>query len=421
MPYYISGVTADHRDLIARTPEEFREKNEVDVLTGHRVIEIDAGNRTVLVRDLESGREFRDEYTVLLLSTGASAFVPPVAGVDLEGCFVLRQLSDSISIKSFIRDRAPRRAVIVGAGPVGMEMCESFRRLGLAVTVVDTAVAPMPYMDPELSSRVLEKLESEGVECRLGEGLEGMEADRNGTLRRIETTEGSLDCDIALLAIGIRPATELARSAGVELGAREAVKVDEGMHTNIEGVYAAGDCAVTFDAITGSETWIPLGSTSRKQARAAADSMFGAPVDFPGVVGTSIVKCFDLTVGRTGLDEAYARESGFEPVSVSFEARDTPEYYPSGGGMALKIICDSPSGRVLGAQVVGGLASGADKRLDVFAVCTAAGMTTSDLEHLDLAYAPPYSAAVDAPIMAGNLMSGKLTGKPCRCDSSGLE
>jgi len=421
MPYYISGVTADHRDLIARTTEEFREKNGVDVLTRHRVLEIDPGNRTVLVRDLESGAEFLDEYTVLLVSTGARAFIPAVEGVDLEGCFVLRELADSMRIKSFLEERGPRRAVIVGAGPVGMEMCESFRMLGLDVSVVDAADRPMPFMDAELALKVREKLESEGVDCMLEESLEGFEGDGSGTLRRVRTTGGALDCDIALLAIGIRPVTDLAASAGAALGVKGALRVDGGMRTNIDGMYAAGDCAVTFDAITGAETWIPLGSTSRKQARAAADSMFGAPVEFPGVVGTSIVKCFDLTVGRTGLDEGYAREMGYNPVAVSMEARSTPEYYPSGSNMALKLICDRNGGRVLGAQVVGDLGSGADKRLDVFAVCAAAGMTASDLEHLDLAYAPPYSNAVDVPLVAGNLMSGKLTGKPCSCDSHGLE
>lgn len=421
MPYYISGVTADYNSLIARTPEEFHAKNGVDVLTGHRVLEIDAAGRRVKVADLEGGREFWSEYTRLLISTGASAFVPPVDGVSLEGCFLLRKLADSIAIKAFLEKKNPSRAVIIGAGPIGMEMCESFRLAGLEVSVVEMAGEVMPLMDPDMAAILREKLEKMDVTCLPGRRLEAIEGDAGGGVRGVVTSSGSIECDIVLLGIGIRPVTDIASAAGVELGVKGAIKVDRLMRTNVPDIYAAGDCATTTNTITGRQTWIPLGSTSRKQGRLVADNMFGAALEFPGVQGTSIVKCFDLTIGRTGLNELEARDAGFDPVEVSVETGSLNGYFPGGGNMRLKLLADRSGGRLLGAQVVGELASNAEKRLDVISVAIGAGMTADELQYLDLAYAPPYSAAVDVPIIAGNLMAGKLQGKLCSCGPEGLE
>jgi NADPH-dependent 2,4-dienoyl-CoA reductase/sulfur reductase-like enzyme len=420
MPYYISGVTADYRGLVARTPEEFRSKNGVDVLTGHRVLEIDAAGRRVKVADLEGGRSFWSDYTRLLISTGASAFVPPVDGVNLAGCFLLRKLADSIAIRTFLEERNPSRAVIIGAGPIGMEMCESFRLAGLEVSVVEMAEEVMPLMDPDVASILRVKLEKMDVTCLPGQRLEAIEGDAGG-VRGVVTSSGRIECDIVLLGIGIRPVTNIASAAGVELGVKGAIKVDRLMRTNVPDIYAAGDCATTTNTITGRQAWMPLGSTSRKQGRLVADNMFGAALEFPGVQGTSIVKCFDLTIGRTGLNETEARDAGFDPVEVSMETGSLNSYFPGGGNMRLKLLADRSGGRLLGAQVVGDLASTAEKRLDVIAVAIGARMTACDLQYLDLAYAPPYSAAVDAPIIAGNLMAGKLLGKPCSCGPEGLE
>ncbi len=421
MPYYISGVTADHNSLIARTPEEFRAKNSIDVRTRHRVTGIDADARRVMVADLEDGRESWMEYTVLLLATGASAFVPPVDGIGLEGCFTLRKLADSIAIKEFMKRRKPARAVVVGAGPVGLEMCESFRSVGLEVSLVEMADQVMPLIDADMASAVQEKLEAEGVKCFTGTRLEGIVGDTDAAVRAVATSSGELECDLALIGIGVRPVTDVAQQAGVELGAGGAIRVDARMRTNVPGIFAAGDCATTTNYITGEETWIPLGSTSRKQGRLAADNMFGADLAFPGVQGTSVVRCLDLTVGRTGLSESEAGGAGFEPETVRMEAESLHEYFPGGGLIRVKLVADRPSGRLLGAQVVGDLASTAEKRLDILAMAVGSGMTADDLQYADLAYAPPYSTAIDVPIIAANLLTGKLQGKPCSCNPFGLD
>jgi NADPH-dependent 2,4-dienoyl-CoA reductase/sulfur reductase-like enzyme len=421
MPYFISGVTADHNDLVARQPEEFKTLNQVDVRTRQRVVSIDPDGHLVRVLDLDAGREFEAPYTRLLISTGARAFVPPIDGAGLAGVFTLRRLADSVAIKEFIRARKPRRTLIVGAGPIGLEMCESFRTLGLEVTLVELAPQVAPFLEADLAVRIQARIEEEGVNCILGQGVSSLDGDEDGFIRQAVTASGNIAADLVLLAIGVRPVTELAEAAGVELGAGKAIRVDRRLRTNIADIYAAGDCATTTHTLTGQEVWIPLGSTSRKQGRLAADTMFGAPYEFPGVQGTSVVKCFDLTIGRTGLNEREAVEAGFKPVTVDMEAESLHTYYPGRGTMYLKLIADSGDGRLLGAQVVGEMSSVAEKRLDILSVAIGAGMTASEIQYLDLAYAPPYSTAIDVPIIAGNLMAGKVEGKACSCSGEGLE
>lgn len=421
MPYYISGVTADHMNLVARKPSEFKSLNDVDLLTRHRVLSIDTSERVARVADLEGGSEFDAPFTALLIATGASAIVPPIEGVDLEGVFTLRKLADSVRIKEFLEERRPARALIVGGGPIGLEMCESFRRLGLEVTLVDMAEQVAPMMDPEMAARVESRLGDHGVECMLGRRLEAIEGDGEGRVRRIVLDSGAVEGDLVLLAIGVRPVTSLAVEAGVELGARGAIRVDSRMRTNLEGVFSAGDCATTTHAITEAEAWIPLGSTSRKMGRVAADNMFGGDVEFSGVQGTAVVKCFDMTVGRTGLSEREASASGFEPISLEMEAESLHDYYPDRGTMWLKLTADKRSGRLLGAQMAGDMRAIVEKRLDILSVAIAASMNADDLQYLDLAYAPPYSTATDVPIIAGNVLSGKISGKACSCTDFGLE
>jgi CoA-dependent NAD(P)H sulfur oxidoreductase len=421
MPYYISGVTADYRSLIARTPEEFRVKNGVEVLTRHRVLGIEPSKKRVKVVNLANNDEFYDDYTRLLIATGARAFVPPVEGTNLDGCFVLRKLNDSLRIKSFVKEKKPRKALVVGAGPIGLEMCESFRVAGLDVTVLEMADQVMPLIAPDMAEQVQTELDREGITCLLGQRLEAIEGDSRGSVRRVTASGGEIECDIVLLGIGVRPVTEIAAEAGAELGVKGAIRVDSRLRTNLDDVYAAGDCATTVNTVTGDETWLPLGSTSRKQGRLAADNMFGGQLEFPGVQGTSVVKCFNLTIGRTGLSETEAREAGFDPAVKSVEADSLHRYYPGGGSMTLKVLADRASGRLLGAQIVGELSSVSEKRLDIMAVAVAAGMSVDDLQYLDLSYAPPYSTAVDLPSVAGNIMVGDLRGKSCRCDTEGLE
>jgi NADPH-dependent 2,4-dienoyl-CoA reductase/sulfur reductase-like enzyme len=421
MPYFISGVTADHNDLVARRPEEFKEQNGIDVMRRHRALGIDTANHTARITDLESGRERDVDYTKLLISTGASSFVPPVDGIDATGVFTLRRLSDSIMIKQFISGNGPRRAVIVGSGPIGVEMCESFRRLGMEVSLIELADQVLPIVDGDVAGRVQRVLESEGVDCQLGQQMLGVEVDGKGRATGVVLGSRVVPADIVLMALGVRPLSRIASEAGIELGTRGAIRVDSGMRTSAPDIYAAGDCATTTNVLTGEEAWIPLGSTARKQGRVAAESMFGGEAAFPGVQGTAVVKCFDLTVGRTGLDEGAAEKAGFDPVTVHLEAESLHSYYPGRGEMYLKMTADRRTGRVLGAQVAGELRSVAEKRLDILAVAISCGMRAEDMRYLDLAYAPPYSTAMDIPVIAADVMASKLGGARCSCDSSGLE
>jgi CoA-dependent NAD(P)H sulfur oxidoreductase len=420
MPYYISGVTADHNDLVARQPKEFKEQNGIDVKRRHRALSLDTADHEVVIADLESGRESVVGYSKLLLTTGASAFMPPVEGTEAEGVYTLRRLSDSIRIKRFLSSATPRRAVIVGSGPIGIEMCESFRRLGLEVSMVELAGQVLPIVDEDVAGRVQGVLESEGVKCLLGQQMLGIRED-GGLVRGVELDSGVIPADIVLVAVGVRPLSSLAADAGVELGERGAIKVDSQMRTSAPDVYAAGDCATTSDILTGEQVWMPLGSTARKQGRLAAEAMFGGESTFPGVQGTAVVKCFDHTVGRTGLDEAQAKKAGFDPVAVQVEAESLHSYYPGRGTMYLKMTSDRETGRLLGAQVVGELRSMAEKRLDIMAVAVSCGMSADEMQYVDLAYAPPYSTAVDVPAIAASLMHSRLQGTVCRCDTSGLD
>jgi NADPH-dependent 2,4-dienoyl-CoA reductase/sulfur reductase-like enzyme len=258
-----------------------------------------------------------------------------------------------------------------------------------------------------------------GVNLHLGTKVEEIEG--GDRVKRVLTSNGELDTDMVLLSIGIRPVSKLAEKAGAELGAKGAIKVDEHMRTSLPDVLACGDCAVTHHLISGRESWIPLGSTARKQARVAAETAAGNEATFPGVQGTFILKAFEKAAGKTGLSLDEAVEAGFDAEIVSLEDSSLPRYYKGGGKMSIRIIVEKPSGRVLGAQLVGDYTANIDKRLDVLAVAVKAGLTATDLTSLDLAYAPPFSTALDLPIVAGYLAEAKVLGKTCFCTVEGLE
>jgi NADPH-dependent 2,4-dienoyl-CoA reductase/sulfur reductase-like enzyme len=290
----------------------------------------------------------------------------------------------------------------------------------MEVHLIELAGHVLPPLDDDLAAKISEHLEAGGVHLHLGAQVKGFEG-ANGSVFRVVTSDGDVEADMVVLSIGIRPVSELAQRAGVELGSKGAVKVDGGMRTNLPDILACGDCATTHHLLTGQETWIPLGSTARKQGRVAAETASGQESIFPGVLGTFILKTFEITVGKTGLGAAEAAEAGFEVDTVTLEDSVLPGYYRGGGRMTARITVEKSSGRLLGAQVIGDVSSVADKRLDIFAVCASAGLTASDLASLDLAYAPPYSHPLDVPIVAGNLAEAKVLGKTCFCTMEGLE
>ncbi len=420
LPYFIGGYSPNWRRLLARLPEQFEAKQNIRVFLRHRVNSIDPANKNIRVADLEGVSESSIDYDRLIIATGASPFVPPLSGRELEGVFVLRSLKHALEMKSFIDMRAPQRAVIVGAGAIGLEMCEALRRLGMEVHLVELADHVLPPLDADLTGEVGEHLEAGGVHLHLGARVEGLEG-RGGAVARVATSQGELDTEMVLLSIGIRPVSELAQRAGIELGDRGAIRVDAAMRTSLPDILACGDCATTRHLVSGRESWIPLGSTARKQGRAAADTVSGGEGSFPGVLGTFILKAFELTLGKTGLSPSEASDAGFDADALTLEDSVLPGYYRGGGRMTARVTVDKVSGRILGAQVVGDYGSQADKRLDVFAVCTGAGLTASDLSSLDLAYAPPYSHPLDIPIVAGNLAEARILGKECTCTMEGLE
>lgn len=422
LPYFIGGRSPNWRKLLARTPDEFLHKQNIRVFLRHRVNSIDTSKKLLRVVDLEGVSELSIEYDVLILATGATPVVPPLPGRDLEGVFVLRTLTQALEMKSFIDLRAPHRAVIVGGGAVGLEMCEALRRLGIEVHLVELLEHVLPPLDPDMAATLEEHLEKNGVHLHLGEKVEGLEGNQRGEVSRVVTSGGSIDAELVLLSLGIRPLSELARYSGIELGARDAIRVDPGMRTSAPDVLACGDCVTTFHRVSGKETWIPLGSTARKQGRVAGETAAGNETSFPGVLGTFVLKVFDMTAGKTGLSIAEAQQAGLEAETVTIEDSVLPGYYEtSPPRLSARATVEKSTGKILGAQIVGDFLAQVDKRLDVFSICLTAGLSAGDLSSLDLAYAPPFSRPVDIPIVAGNLAEAKVTGRVCTCDTEGLE
>ncbi len=420
LPYFLGGYAPDWRKMLARSPQQFKDRQNIDVFLRHGVNAIDVDNKSISVTDLETGKDFQREYDTLIISTGAVPEIPDLPGKGLEGVFVLRSLSNALEIKTFLDLETPRTAVIIGAGSIGLEMCEALRRLGMEVHLLEVRDQVMPHLDAGIAELVNRHVEVNGVQMHLGTRVQGMEAS-NGRVRRVATSNGDIEADMVMVCMGIAPCTDLAKQAGLELGLKQSIKVDEYMRTSKPDVLACGDCASTYNYITAKDSWIPLGSTSRKQGRTAGDTFAGEENPFPGVQGTFISKVFDMTSGKTGVSASEARQAGFVADDITFDDSSVPDYYPGGGRLTACVTFEKKSGRLLGAQIVGDLAAEADKRLDVFATAIRAGLTASDLSNLDLSYSPPYSHPLDLPIIAGNLGESKIMGKTCSCGNDGLE
>lgn len=420
LPYFLGGITPTWRKLIARQPQQFKSRQNINVSLRHRVNSIDPKNKTVSVTDLQGGREFERDYDTLIIATGAVPIMPDLPGKELKGVFVLRSLTDALQIKSFLDAEAPRVAVIVGAGSIGLEMCEAMRRLEMEVHLVELGNQVFPHLDADMARHIAEHLQENQVEMHLGAKVLALEG-TGGAVSGVVTSEGNIEADMVMMCIGIRPCTDIVKEAGIELGPKDAIKVDQIMRTSQPDILACGDCVTTYNYLTGRDSWIPLGSTSRKQGRVAADTFAGEDSPFPGVQGTFISKIFEMTAGKTGISIAEARDAGFEAEDLTLEDSSLPGYYPGGGKMTARLTIEKRSGRLLGAQIVGDLAAGADKRLDVFGTSIKAGLTARDLSYLDLAYSPPYSHPMDLEIVAGNLAHERILGKTCACNSEGLE
>ncbi len=403
MPYFIAGDVTDYRSLLARTPEQMA-KQGVEVNVRHEVTTIDPDARTVTVRDLEGGREFTQGYDRLVIAIGARPVRPPLPGLDLEGVFVLRSLEEGRAIQRFLvehGERRPRRALVLGGGYVGVEMAETFRRLGLEVKMVIRSGKVMrTTLDDDVRKLVEEELARQGVEVVTGKPV-AFEGSRRLEVVVTENDDGRYACDVALLGIGVRPEVALARAAGVALGATGAIATDNASATNLPDVYAAGDCAEAFHLVTGEPVYIPMGSTANKQGRVAGTNAAGGEATFGGVVGTMVVRAFDLAVACSGLTAARAQALGYTVRETMIKAMDSSHYFPGAAPIHVKLVVDEKTDRLLGGQIVG--RRGVAKRVDVLATALHHRLSVADLQRLDLSYAPPFAPVWDPILVAANV------------------
>jgi NADPH-dependent 2,4-dienoyl-CoA reductase/sulfur reductase-like enzyme len=392
MPYYISGEIESPDHLIARTPDEFREKYQIDVKTGHEAVSIDPKQKTVTVRILETGAEFEEKYDQLLIATGASPIRPPIEGMDAAGIFSLSILQSGIEVFDYVERESPQKAVIVGGGYIGIEMAEALSEKGMDVTMIDMAAQVMPTLDPDMAERVFEYMSGQGINLRLNEKLTRFEA-YEGKVTAVTTEQKSYDADIVVLGMGVKPNSKLAEEAGLKTGVKGAIHVDKHLRTSEPDIWAAGDCAESFHRITGKQTWIALGTVANKHGLVAGINLSGGDQPFPGVVGTAITKFKDLEISRTGLSEKELNDEGIKNITSVIESSTRAGYYPGGGSIHVKLLAEQGSGRLLGGQIVG--FAGAAKRIDTLAAAITSGMTAEDLAYLDLSYAPPFSPVWD--------------------------
>lgn len=402
IPYYIEGLVNTIDELVYYKKRYFIEKRGIDVRTGHTVINIDISGKSVDVIDNRSGREFSIDYDKLMLATGGEAIKPNIDGVDLDGIHTLRTLEDGESLKrSIVRSDV---VGIVGGGYIGIEMAEAVRRLGKKVLLFEMQDHVMPSLDKEVVKPIEEELIKNGVELHLSEKV--VEFMGSHRINKVITNKDSYNVDSVLLAVGVRPNIELAKSIGVELGSTGAIKVDKHMETSIDDVYAGGDNAETIHIVTGKPTYIPLAPAANKMGRVAGENMAGGNSYFPGVVGTSITKAFNLEIGKTGLSLSEAFENGFDAVAVDIVHGVKSHYYPGFSKMSLRLVADRDTHRVLGGQLIG--YEGVLARVNTLAAVLTAGMTVEDLKMLDLAYAPPFAPVWDIIIVAANVIEKKL-------------
>ena len=404
-PYVLSGVIKDRDNIVIRRPHEFASDN-IRVLTSHRVLSIDVEEQRLQVADLSGNSEQSGSYDRLILATGAQPIIPAVNGIDLKGVLTLRSIADLDRFKSTITLLQPRRAAIIGAGYIGLELAETFHALQIETTIIEKFDRILPKFDRDMAQQVSAHLLENGVELITGQGLAGI-GGKNGQVASVTTDAGlTRDVDLVVIAIGVRPNTDLAKNAGVSIGATGAIAVNKQMQTQIPGVYAAGDCCETIDRVTGKATWLPLGDIANLQGRVAGENAAGGNASFPGVFGTAIFKTFNLNVACTGLSETAAQQAGYDVVSVSMKRSDRARYYPGGSNLKIKLVADKRDGRLLGAQVVG--PGKADKMIDIAATALLGRLTCADLENADLAYAPPFSPVLSPMITAAGALSGKV-------------
>jgi NADPH-dependent 2,4-dienoyl-CoA reductase/sulfur reductase-like enzyme len=398
IPYFVGDVVDDLHTLIVRTPEEFREGYSIDARIRHEVVEIDLDAAKVRVRDLEGGTEAWEGYDELLVATGAVPARPPIPGIDSNNVFGVQTLDDGVAMKKTIEESRPRRAVVVGAGYIGLEMAEALVIKGVDVSIVEAAPQPMTTLDPDMGTLVADAMRGMGIHVFVSEPVEGFESS-GGDVSAVVTANETLPADLVVLGLGARPNSRLPAEAGIPVGDRtRGVVVDQRMQTPLPNVWAAGDVTEKFHRISREKVAIALGTHANKEGRTAGINIGGGYETFPGVVGTAVSKVCDLEVARTGLTEAEAARAGFEFVTATVDSTTRAGYFPGTADIKTKFIAERSSGRLLGAQILG--REGAAKRIDVCATALWCEMTVDEMLNVDLSYAPPFSPLWDPVLVA---------------------
>lgn len=407
LPYYVGGVITDPEELTLQTPESFWRRFRVKMRVRQEVTAIHPERKAVTVRNLDSGEVFEEVYDKLLLSPGAKPTMPELPGAKLDKLFTLRTVEDTLRIRTFVEREGPKSAVLAGGGYIGLELAENLRELGLAVTIVQRPKQLLNPLDAEMAAFVHAKLRKHGVRLMLGHSVEGFEQD-GSAVKVLLKGEEPLKADMVVLAIGVTPDTQLAKEAGLELGVKGSIAVNDRMETSAPDIYAVGDAVAARHFITGEKALISLAGPANKQGRIAADNICGGDSVYRGSQGSSVIKVFDMTVATTGINEQTAKKAGIDCDKVYLSPAAHAAYYPGGRVMTMKVLYEKGTFRLLGAQIVG--YEGVDKRIDVLATAMHAGLTGPQLKDLDLAYAPPYSSAKDPVNMAGFMMENLANG-----------
>ena len=407
LPYYIGDVITDAEELTLQTPESFYSRFRVDMRVHHEVTAIHPEKKTVSVKNLKTGEEFEESYDKLILSPGAKPTQPRFSGTELDKVFTLRTVEDTLRIKKYINQNHPKSVVLAGGGFIGLELAENLRELGMDVTIVQNGKQLMNLFDHDMASFIHNEMRKHGVKLALGHTVEGFE-DRDGGVDVLLKDDAPLHSDMVVLAIGVTPDTALAKEAGLELGIKGAIVVNDRMETSVPDIYAAGDAVQVKTFVTGEDALISLAGPANKQGRIIADNICGLDSRYNGSQGSSVIKVFDMTAALTGINERSAKAAGIDADTVILSPMSHAGYYPGGKVMTMKVVFEKGTYRLLGAQIVG--YEGVDKRIDVLATAIRAGMKATDLKELDLAYAPPYSSAKDPVNMAGFMIDNIANG-----------
>ncbi len=404
MPYNIADPDRSMDDLVVRKAEVFRKKNKINLLTGHRVDRIDPAAKTVSGVTFDN-QEFSYPFDNLLIATGAASVLPDIPGVNLPGVMALKSLEQGRAIKAFIHSNGIKKAVIIGMGYIGLEMCEALRARDIEVNMVKPGPVFLPWMTPKLAGVVKQEVEDNGIKIHCGYKINKIEPGTNRALS-IVCNDLSLDAGMVIVASGVIPCSDLAVTAGLETGINSAIAVDKTLKTSDKNIYAAGDCADAFHVVTGDKCWIPLALRANRAGWAVADNVCGTKAHLQGVAGTAVFKVFDLQVARTGLSMKEAADAGFHPVEATIQTSSKAHGHPGAGIIHISMVGDKTSGRLLGVQMVG--KDGVAHRINAPAVALHAQMSVADLAQSDLAYAPPFGPVWDPVLTAANQLMKKF-------------